>query len=72
MNSGRVMELKVLDYAEAHVPCRLGEITDAMSRSICIPVSMTWVQGVLEAGGYRITSEGSMLMVDRAPDEQAG
>lgn len=66
------MDLKVLDYADEHVPCHLGEITDEMSRYIGIQVSKTYVQSVLETNGYRIVSEGGELIVDHAPKEQVG
>lgn len=65
MNSGRVMELKVLDYADEHVPCPLGQVVDAMSQKIQIPVSLKYVQSVLENAGYVIGNEGSDLIVDR-------
>ena len=70
MNSGRAMDMKVLDYADAYVPCWLSDVVDRMSRYLGIPVSRTYVQGLLEANGYRIKNAGGILLVDRAPEEQ--
>lgn len=72
VNSGRVMELNVLDYAEGHVPCSLAHIVDTMARRIQIPVSVKYVQSVLESNGYRIVNEGATLIVDRAPEGEDG
>jgi hypothetical protein len=70
LNQGRLMELKVLDYAEEHALCRLGEIADEISRRIGIPVSAVWVQQVLEAGDFRVVNMGGELMVDHASEDE--